>query len=64
VQSAVDIYMADANVVTITLRASPGAVISSGDVDAPFKTYLRHLSTRCKYWWTAAGEVSQGTCPP
>jgi len=63
VQSAVDIYMAA--IITDTLTARPtAAVIASGDLDAPFKTYLRHLPTRCKYSWTGPGEVTQGTCPP
>lgn len=62
VQSAVDIYMADQNLATITARGT-AAVIAATDTDAPFKTYLRHLPTRCPYSWTDAGEVSQGTCP-
>jgi len=64
VQSAVDIYMADQNAATITGRAiGDTAVIDTGDVDAPFKTYLRHMPTRCDYWWTTAGEVTQSSCP-
>ncbi len=67
VQSAVDIYMADLNVVTITLRLVGDAdVIDTGDSDAPFKTYLRHLPTRCDYWWDTTGEVAQkdtADCP-
>lgn len=64
VQSAVDIYMADQNAATITGRLVGDAdVIDTGDSDAPFKIYLRHLPTRCDYWWTAEGEVTQSSCP-
>ena len=64
VQSAVDIYMAEQNLATITERVVGScAVIASGDADAPFNTYLRHLPTRCSYWWTTAGEVTQCSCP-
>jgi prepilin-type N-terminal cleavage/methylation domain-containing protein len=64
VQSAVDIYMADQNVSTITARAvGDCAVIASTDTDVDFMSFLRHLPTRCSYWWTAAGDVTQCSCP-
>jgi prepilin-type N-terminal cleavage/methylation domain-containing protein len=64
VQSAADIYMADQNVATITERVVGNcAVIASGDADVDFIGFLRHLPTRCSYWWTTAGEVTQCSCP-
>ncbi len=64
VQSAVDIYMADENLSSITARAVGDTdVIASGDADAPFNIYLRHMPTRCDYWWTTDGEVTQSSCP-
>jgi prepilin-type N-terminal cleavage/methylation domain-containing protein len=62
VQSAVDIYMADGNYATITARGT-GDVIDTGDADAPFNIYLRSMPTRCDYTWTAAGVVTQSSCP-
>jgi prepilin-type N-terminal cleavage/methylation domain-containing protein len=62
VQSAVDIYMAATMTSTITARAS-AAVVDTADADAPFKTYLRSMPTEGTYSWTAAGDVTQGTCP-
>jgi prepilin-type N-terminal cleavage/methylation domain-containing protein len=64
VQSAVDIYMADQNLSLITARVVGDTdVIDTGDADAPFNIYLRHMPTRCDYWWTTAGEVTQSSCP-
>lgn len=64
VQSAVDIYMADNALATITGRIQADAApIASGDADAPFNIYLRHMPTRCDYWWTTDGEVTQDSCP-
>ena len=64
VQSAVDIYMAVENKDTITGRAEVDTdVIDTGDADAPFNIYLRHMPTRCDYWWTTTGEVTQSSCP-
>jgi type II secretory pathway pseudopilin PulG len=64
VQSAADIYMADQNAATITERVvGDCAVIASTDTDVDFIGFLRHLQTRCSYWWTTAGEVTQCSCP-
>ena len=64
VQSAADIYMADEGVATITERVELDCdVIASVDLDVDFIGFLRHLSTRCSYWWTDAGEVTQCSCP-
>lgn len=65
VQSAADIYMADEGEATITERVLLDcAVIASVDDDVDFIGFLRHLPTRCSYWWTTAGEVTQCSCPP
>lgn len=61
VQSAIDIYMADQNVSTITAR-TPADYIYATDGDAPFNTYLRSMPTKCEYEWTSAGDVTQGAC--
>lgn len=64
VQSAADIYMADQNVAAITERlVADCAVIASTDTDVDFIGFLRHLPTRCHYWWTTDGEVTQCSCP-
>jgi len=61
VQSAIDIYMAENNVSTITGRVALNVdEIESGDVDAQFRGYLRDLPTQFTYWWTTAGLL---TCP-
>lgn len=62
VQSAVDIYMADETIDSITARTT-AAVIDSGDSDAPFNVYLRSMPTKCQYTWTSAGELTQDSCP-
>lgn len=62
VQSAVDIYMADQNLAAIAARAAAD-VIDTGDADAPFNVYLRSMPTKCDYTWTAAGDVTQDSCP-
>lgn len=64
VQSAVDIYMAVQRLSTITERdVLDCAVIASGDSDVDFIGFLRHLPTRCLYWWADTGEVTQCSCP-
>lgn len=64
VQSAADIWMADNAAATTTGRlVGACAVIASGDADCDFIGFLRHLPTRCSYWWTTAGEVTQCSCP-
>lgn len=64
VQSAVDIHMADQNLSSITARTVADE-IEEGDIigDAPFATYLRHLSTTYCYTWDTDGEVAQPPCP-
>jgi len=62
VQSAVDIYMANNNLSSITARTT-AAVIDSGDADAPFNIYLRSMPTEGTYTWTSAGAVTQDSCP-
>lgn len=61
VQSAVDIYMADQNVSTITARAVGACAVITGG-GAEFATYLRTDTAYC-YWWTDTGDVTQCTCP-
>lgn len=54
VQSAIDIYMADGNVSSITAQTSSGPVTSSAD----FAGYLRNLPTEYNYTWTSAGVLT------
>lgn len=62
VQSAVDIYMANNNLSSITARGT-AAEITSSDGDAPFNIYLRSMPTEGTYTWTADGTVTQAACP-
>lgn len=59
VQTAIDVYMAKEGVGTVTAGATAAKV---GPTTAEFGTYLRRESKYC-YTWTAAGVVTQATCP-
>jgi type II secretory pathway pseudopilin PulG len=64
VQSAIIIFMDQNDTDTITPRPKASAeIINMSDSDAPFKTYLRTLPTRCSYFWTVEGHVTQSKCP-
>ncbi len=64
VQSAVIIFMDQNETDTITPRPREDAgIITMTDTDAPFKTYLRTLPTRCSYYWGVEGDVTQASCP-
>ncbi|MGD2163786.1 MAG: hypothetical protein PVG02_07705 [Anaerolineales bacterium] len=64
VQSAIIIFMNQNGTNTITPRTKENAdVIRTDDTDAPFKTYLRTLPTRCSYYWGVEGDVTQVQCP-
>lgn len=64
VQSAAIIFMDQNETDTITPRPREQAdTISRADSDAPFKTYLRTLPTRCSYYWGVDGDVTQERCP-
>lgn len=54
VQSAIDIYMADNNLSTITEQSSSGPVTSSAD----FSGFLRDLPTEYDYTWTDTGDLT------
>jgi len=60
VQSAVDIYMAENNVSTITSGGGTTHQIDTGDFIA---TYFRDLPSNCYYSWDTAGNVTQEGCP-
>jgi len=59
VQSAIDIYMADANTGTIAARAEADAAVIADADDVDFENFLR-LPTEYTYWWSASGDL---TCP-
>jgi prepilin-type N-terminal cleavage/methylation domain-containing protein len=59
VQSAIDIFMADNNVATISAQASSGPVTSGAD----FAAYLRNLPTEYNYTWTADGTLTCDDVP-
>ncbi|MGD2057305.1 MAG: hypothetical protein PVF85_06405 [Anaerolineales bacterium] len=64
VQSAVIIFMDQNQTDTIIPRPKANAdVIRIDDSDAPFKSYLRTLPTRCSYYWEVEGDVTQVECP-
>ncbi len=64
VQSAVIIFMDQNETDIITPRTNNNAaIIDMDDTDAPFKTYLRTLPTRCSYSWGVEGDVTQTHCP-
>lgn len=64
VQSAVIIFMDQNQTNTILPRPKAAAdIIRIDDADAPFKTYMRTLPTRCSYHWEVGGEVTQVQCP-
>lgn len=64
VQSAIIIFMEQNQTQTLTPRTRANAgVINPADSDAPFTTYIYTLPTRCSYYWTYEGEVSQTRCP-
>jgi hypothetical protein len=64
VQSAIIIFMDQNETDIITPRTKNNAdIIRMDDQDAPFKTYLRTLPTRCSYSWGVEGDVTQAQCP-
>lgn len=60
VQSAIDIYMADNNVSTITAQSAPAAPVTSG---ADFAGFLRNLPTEYNYTWLADGTLTCANLP-
>jgi hypothetical protein len=64
VQSAIIIFMDQNQTNTVTPRPRENAgVIRTDDTDAPFKTYVSTLPTRCSYFWGVEGDVTQLQCP-
>lgn len=59
VDVAIEAYMNTSLSTTIPERTT-AAVITSGDSDAPFTTFLRRTPTQYTYSWTTTGSVSQG----
>lgn len=60
VQSAVDIYLADNNVATLTAGTTEYI-----DGDEDFAAYVRlpGSQSKCQYSWTTDGDVTQDSCP-
>ncbi len=63
VQAAMDLYMADTDQDTVTALLV-GAATDDFDTSVPalYPTYLRQTPTKCLYYWTVDGLVSQGAC--
>ena len=60
IQTAVDIYLAVNYPTTTTITArTTAAIITSGDTDCDFISYLRSLPTQYTYTWDTNGNVSQ-----
>ncbi len=55
---AIEAYM-DINTLSTIAERTTADVITKGDSDAPFTTYLRRTPTKCQYTWTTTGSVSQ-----
>jgi type IV pilus assembly protein PilA len=62
VQAAVDLYMSENALTTITAQA-----VAESDMTATTPalnpSYLRQTTTKCTYTWTTAGVVTQAACP-
>ncbi|MBI3953440.1 MAG: type II secretion system protein [Chloroflexi bacterium] len=62
VQTALDTYMADQGVTSVTAQAATNNMSTSTPALSP--SYVRTATTRCSYAWTTAGVVTQTGCPP
>ena len=64
VQAAMDLYIADNALTTVTALAQANAT-DDFDTSDPvlYPDFLRQTPTKCTYYWLASGQVSRDACP-
>ena len=69
VQAAMDLYIADNGLTTVTANGSSpwdgSAATDDFDTSDPvlYPDFLRQTPTKCTYYWLASGQVTQDACP-